>query len=271
MSVMAGDHYLQAALLGRWGRSSVKGMRYWKVQAKIKRSGQVCEMSPDALGKVNGLYPPWLEKVWHTYEGDLLRVAADLERGRLTSGDEQFLLLHAAALKPRGQTFIDDLNAHQAEYDLPPFDENALHIERVKTIIRTLHYVTTWRWRVLHAPQDEPFAINDKGGCEFSDHDWPGRGVFFPLGPTVGLLGFLYRPERHRRVFQPFDFTDHLTLNKGYASLLNVHAWEDATYFLVGRHDQTPALEQLADKESIRYDPSGPYRFRRFGFFEDAS
>jgi len=52
---MAGDHYLQAGLLGRWGKPSAKGMRSWKVQAKMKRSGEVCEMSPEGLGKVNGL------------------------------------------------------------------------------------------------------------------------------------------------------------------------------------------------------------------------
>jgi hypothetical protein len=136
-------------------------------------------------------------------------------------------------------------------------------------MIRTVPYTAEWRWRVLHAPTDEPFAINGHGLCEFSEPDWPGRGVFFPLGPSVGLLGFLHLAERHRRRFRRLDFADHRTLNPGYATLLNVNMWEDANYFLVARYDQRTALEQLPDEETLRFSTRKPYRLYGHGFFAD--
>jgi hypothetical protein len=56
-------------------------------------------------------------------------------------------------------------------------------------------------------PHSERFIISDRGLCEFGDldwrtgKDWPSHGVFFLLGSTLGVLGFLHEPKLHRRVF----------------------------------------------------------------------
>ena len=101
------------------------------------------------MGKEKNLYPPWVEKLWHLYEGDLIRVAGDLDADALQQGDEAYLLLHVSAFKPRKASFLDDLNDYQASHNLPLFTETNLPIERMKAVQRTLPYAETWRWRVL--------------------------------------------------------------------------------------------------------------------------
>lgn len=77
-------------------------------------------------------------------------------------------------------------------------------------------------------PPGERFIINDRGLCEFADRDpctgkdWPSHGVSFPLGPTLGLLRVFYTNRKHRRVFRPLEFSERLTLNYGYTTLLNL-------------------------------------------------
>jgi hypothetical protein len=142
-------------------------------------------------------------------------------------------------------------------------------------VLRTLPYAETWRWRVLLPPLGERFIISDRGLCEFGDldrrtgKDWPSHGVFFPLGPTVGVLGFRHEPKLHRRMFRPLDFSERLTLNRGYAALLNLRLWEDADRFVVAHPSDRALIENIDNGAEIRLDPDGPYRFRRFSFLGD--
>jgi hypothetical protein len=109
-------------------------------------------------------------------------------------------------------------------------------------VLRTLPYAEAWRWRVLLPPQGERFIISDRGLCEFGDldlrtgKDWPSHGVFFPLGPALGVLGFRHESTLHRRMFRPLDFSERLTLNRGYTALLNglqgSHLLEQSTVYL---------------------------------------
>jgi Protein of unknown function (DUF4238) len=272
---MAGDHYIQAALMGRWGEPTTKAARERDIVVRMKHPPKTFETTPEKVGKENGLYPAWLEKVWQLYEGDLIRVAAELESGALQNGDEAYLLFHVSALKPRKASFLDDLNEHQAEHSLPAFSETDLPIERVKAVQRTLPYAEMWRWRVLLPPQEERFIISDRGLCEFGDRDrstgkdWPSHGAFFPLGPTVGVLGFLHEPKVHRRMFRPLDFSERLTLNRGYTALLNLRLWEEAERFVVTHPTDLTLIENIDDGADISFDLAGPYRFRPFGFLGD--
>jgi hypothetical protein len=272
---MSGDHYLQAALMGRWGAPCNEDLRYRPICVRMKRPAKLFPTVPDAVAKENQLYPKWLEKIWHSYEVDLPRVAAALERGQITTDDASFLLLHVAALKPRSTSFLDYLNDYQRRYSLPLADATTLSLERVLSLLATVSYAQMWRWRVLQPPTGKNFIINDCGLCEFSDYDrrtgedWPGRGVFFPLGPTVGILGFPYREDLHRRLFQPLDFSERFTLNRGYTALLNRHLWDEAGRLVIARPDDEVLLNSIDSGEQIVLDPSGPYRFRRSGFFSD--
>jgi hypothetical protein len=101
---MAGDHYIQAALMGRWGEPPAKAPRERTVVVRMKQPSKTFPTTPENIGKENNLYPAWLEKFWGVYEGDLIRAAADLDVGPLQPGDESYLLLHVAALTSMPQS-----------------------------------------------------------------------------------------------------------------------------------------------------------------------
>jgi len=85
---MAGDHYIQAALMGRWGEPPTKALRERNIFVRMKQPAKTFETTPENVGKENNLYPAWLEKFWQVYEGDLIRVADVLDGGALQPGDE---------------------------------------------------------------------------------------------------------------------------------------------------------------------------------------
>ena len=59
---MAGDHYIQAALMGRWGEPRTKAPRERNVAVRMKLPAKTFMTTPDNVGKENCLYPPWVEK-----------------------------------------------------------------------------------------------------------------------------------------------------------------------------------------------------------------
>jgi hypothetical protein len=142
-SRVAGDHYIQAALMGRWGEPPARSARERAIAVRMKQPAKTFQTTPENVGKETSPYPAWLEKFWHVYKGDFIRVAGDLDAGALRQGDEAYLLLHVSALKPRKSSFLDDLNEHQASSNLPLFTETDLPIERVKAVLRTLPYAET--------------------------------------------------------------------------------------------------------------------------------
>ena len=70
-------------------------------------------------------------------------------------------------------------------------------------------------------------------------------------------------------MLRPLDFSDRLTLNRGYTALLNLRLWEDADPFVVAHPSDRALIENIDDGTEIRLDPDGPYRFRRFSFLGD--
>jgi hypothetical protein len=161
---VATDHFIQAALLGRWGRPTNDPLRERVVRARMKISAISFTPRAQSIAAENNLYPTWLEKFWQVYEGSLPHVADQLEHRRvLTDDDKGCLLMHVAALKPRTSSFLNDLNEYQAQNGLPAYTAQELPLERAKAFIRTIPYVSTWRWRVLHPEEKESFVINDRG------------------------------------------------------------------------------------------------------------
>ena len=112
--------------MGRWGEPPAKAARERTIAVRMKQPPKTFQTTPENVGKENSLYPAWLEKFWHVYEGDFIRAAGDLDAGALQQGDETYLLLHVSALKPRKTSLLDDLNEHQASSNLPLFTETGL-------------------------------------------------------------------------------------------------------------------------------------------------
>jgi hypothetical protein len=110
-----------------WQQASLRHSttRVWA----IPHAGSVrAEVTGGKIGDRRGLAWP--------YEGDLIRVAGDLDAGAHQQGGEAYFLLHISALKPRKASFLDDLNDYQANHNLPLFTETDLPIERVKAVDR---------------------------------------------------------------------------------------------------------------------------------------
>jgi hypothetical protein len=117
--------------MGRWGEPPAKAARERSIAVCMKKPPMTFQTTPENVGKENNLYPPWVEKLWNLYEGDLIRIAGDLDVGALQQGDEGYLLFHVSALKPRKASFLDDLNDYQTSHSLPLFTETNLPVERV--------------------------------------------------------------------------------------------------------------------------------------------
>jgi hypothetical protein len=261
--------------MGQWGTPETRKARHRAVAVRRKQAGSPYLTAPNREGWVEDLYPKWLNDVWEIYEGAFIGILRALRSRSLAPGEEDLLLIHIAALKPRKVTFLDDLNAYQVAHDLPPLTTRDLPYERLAALVRTLPYIETWRWRVIEQAQGERFILNDRGLCEFSETDsrtgfpWPGHGVFIPLGPALGVVGFLHEPGRHRRRFRPRDFTERLSLNRGHAARLNFCLWDDAESFVVAHPDDLAALANVGSGAPTRLSTAAPYRFRGHGFFGD--
>jgi hypothetical protein len=236
---------------GPLGRAAGKAPRERSIAVRMKQPQKTFQTTPENVGKEKGLYAPWVEKLWNLYEGDLIRVADDLEAGALQQGDEAYLLLHISALKPRKASFLDDLNDYQTNNGLPLFTETDLPIERVKAVLRTLPYAGDLALARASASQggevhhQRPRPVRVRRSRSAHAKDWPSHGVFFPLGPAAGVLGFLHEPTLHRRVFRPLDFSERLMLNRGYTALLNLRLWEDAERFVVAHPDHRDSVPSL--------------------------
>jgi len=55
---MAGDHYIQAALMGRWGEPPTKAARERTIVVRMKRPAKTFDTTPENMGKEKSLYPP---------------------------------------------------------------------------------------------------------------------------------------------------------------------------------------------------------------------
>ena len=61
--------------MGRWGEPPAKAARERSIAVRMKKPPKTFLTTPENVGKENNLYPPWVEKLWNLYEGDLIRVA----------------------------------------------------------------------------------------------------------------------------------------------------------------------------------------------------
>ena len=123
---------------------------------------------------------------------------------------------------------------------------------------------------MLLPPQGERFIISECGLCGWTILIFAQGGngrvtVSSPARAGARGAGFLHEPKPHR-VFRPLDFSERLTLNRGYTALLNLRLWEDAERFVVAHPSDRALIENIDNGAQIRLDPSDPYRFRRFSF-----
>jgi hypothetical protein len=69
--------------MGRWGEPPAKAPRERSIAVRMKKPPKTFQTTPENVGKENNLYPDWVEKLWNVYEGDLIRIAGDLDAGAL--------------------------------------------------------------------------------------------------------------------------------------------------------------------------------------------
>ncbi len=97
--------------------------------------------------------------------------------------------------------------------------------------------------------------------------DWPTHGLLRPMGPRVGILGYLDDPQLPPR--RP-AFEEHLDLCQSMIDYLNAAAWDDPYIELLIAHpDDRNRLASLPDHQNLRINALGPYRNRKsVGLFD---
>ena len=275
------QHYLPASLIGGFGRPAASGkLREARVTVRRKVTGAVDAGVPKAetLAYRPGMYrlasPPAgvdrdaVDKLWDPVETGLGDLAAGLAARHLQRGDDTLLFDYAATAGVRHPSFEDVVADHQARQSQPALQGDSVQYARILALDNQRPVMPTWRWRVLHSPEDAPrFMITDRGWMYVGQEDWPTHGLFLPMGPRVAILGYLNDPGLPPR--RP-AFEEHLDLCQSAIDYLNAAAWDDPYIELVIAHPgDRSRLATLADHRNLRINALGPYRNRKsVGLFD---
>jgi hypothetical protein len=101
-------------------------------------------------------------------------------------------MAYAAMAGVRHPTFKALADHHQTQQGQPVPTGDQLQWMRAEALLNQLHEMPSWRWRVLHSPVDAPrFILSDRGWMYVREMDWPTLAIFLPMGPRVGILGYL--------------------------------------------------------------------------------
>lgn len=273
---MSGDnqHYLPAALLGGFGVPSASGKRRDAlVLPRRKATGNV-DPKPTKAEKLavrKAMYrliapPPGVDrdvvdKLWDPVETVLPALVDRLTNRSLQSGDDQLLYAYVAMAAVRHPSFDKIAEAWQKDRGAPPPVGDEIQKMRVEGLHNQLAILSTWRWRVLHVPEDVPrLMITDRGWIYVGEPNRTDHSLFLPMGPTVALLGYLNSPDLPPA--KP-PFTEHLDLCMSWVEWFNAVAWDDPFIdVLVAHPDDRHLLKNLPDHRDLRVNGYGPYRHR---------
>ncbi|HVX21284.1 MAG TPA: DUF4238 domain-containing protein [Acidimicrobiales bacterium] len=269
------QHYLPASLIGGFGLPAASGrLREARVAVRRKRTGQVDRGLPKAatLAVSRGTYrltnpPPGVDrdivdKLWDPVENELSKLIARLERRRLQVGDDILLFGYVAAAAVRHPTFEAVAAEYQRRQGFPAPAGDDVQILRVAALRNQLPQIPTWRWRVLHSPEDAPrFMITDRGWMYVGEPDWPSHGLFLPMSPRVALLGYL---DDIRLPPKRAAFDENLKMCQSWIEWFNAAAWYDPYISaLIAHPDDRARLSSLPDHNDLRVTGYGPYRYRQ--------
>lgn len=250
------QHYLPAALIGGFGdRRGRRDPREALVCWRRRSSPVVRETIAEAIGWRRGTYrledpqpgvdPDIVDAVWDDVEGELSSAVGRFETRADTQADHDWLRAYAGTAGVRHPQFASAVNRWLPTLDLPPVSGDQVHVARLVALRNSREIIRSWRWRLLHSPQDAPrFAISDLGWAYIGQPDMNGRGLYLPLNSRVAALAWRGTPGGF----------DHQLLRPNWVRWLNAAMWTEAPEFLVTHPDEHPSLEvqRTADEVAAR-------------------
>lgn len=270
---MSGDfqHHLPAALIGGFGVVRPgKPLRKATIMVKELRTDVVHPSTAENEAARRALYrlpapppgtdPDVVDGLWTNVERGLPGLVRRLADRSLVGGDADLLIGHAAMAGVRHPTFQDVADDWQARHGRSAPVGDQVQWMRVEGLLNHLKVMPSWRWRVLHSPDDAPrLMLSDRGWIYVREPDHPSLAIFLPMGPRVGLLGYLDAANLPPR--QP-PFEEHRVLVPSWVEWLNAAAGSDAkfTNALFAHPDDQEKLRRLPDAADIRVNALGPFR-----------
>jgi len=252
---MAGafQHYLQAAFMGGFGRTT-PDVRARSTPIAWRRVGQAAVLctTPENVGARTGMYrlrnPPLgidrdaVDRAWDMIEARapsaILAAAARTD----TSDDQVALLAHLAACLVRHPDYDAAVNRWLVALGQPAVTGDQIHIERVRSLLAGLDSFKDLRWRLLYSPPSASrFIVNDLGWTYIGQSGISGRALFAPLNSRVALLG-----QKNSTATPTFD---RATLRPSWIRWLNAGTWAEAPNFVLGHPDDEPMLKKIVSVE----------------------
>ncbi len=271
---VSGDHqhYLSAALIGGFGIARAgKPLRKAQIVVRELASGEVHRAAAEDVAHRRALYrllapgsgvpADIVDKLWTPVEKDLPAMVARLEATALEGDDPEKWIWYAAMAGVRHPTAFRALAVHhqQSRGEPEPVGDQ-LQALRVEALLNGQEAMHRWRWRVLHSPSDGPrFVLSDRGWNIVREPSHDIHGVWLPVGPRVGILGYLDDPRLPSRR-EPFS--EHRELTLSWAQWFSATAFSDTTitHAVFAHPEDEQRLRDAVKAEDVRVTQLGPYR-----------
>lgn len=270
------QHYLPASIIGGFGIPRL-GQPLRKAQVMVREliSGEVHLATAGHVAHRRALYrlrapalgvdPDIVDKLWTPIEHDLPGMATRLEASILQDDDPERWIWYAAMASVRHPTAFAAVAAHhQLSRGRPAPGGDQLQVMRVEALLNSQKKMHQWRWRVLHAPKDAPrFFLSDRGWNYVCEPSYHLRCVWLPVGPRVGILGYLDDPRLPPR--RP-SFSEHRELTLSWTSWFAATALSDATitHAVFAHPADVQRLRDAVAADGLRVTHLGPYRGRHW-------
>jgi hypothetical protein len=231
----AKQHFIPAAIIGGFGqpkgsvlRDAVMAVWRWGNPKRVfNKTAEKIGWLPNLYTLVDpqgGVSPDVVDTLWTKIEPSMLSSIRALANGAVTPDQEEALCYYIASSACRHPSFKDLVNEHRRKEGQSSASPDELLAYRVDSLQKTVAQVREWRWRVLVSPEDaQRFIGSDLGSAKFSTPEAPGSGIFFPLTPDIGVLGFIYDADRHLH-YRP-GFSERLILVPSAVRWLNAAVW----------------------------------------------
>lgn len=250
-ALMARDHYLPAAVLGRFSNETTQPAR--KRNLFVGREGKVFSARAENFAFVNGLYDVSSTGLWSApgkddprsvdpaltgYEAGLPKVLSSLEKG------EQLLLQpwlriavpFVTAMFVRGPDFSHRFESRPVVALSGVSSRENTNRARWLEFSQLVALVVGARWVVLHTSGFEPLITNDLGLVPIFDSSLKQPGFAVPVGQRT-LLGVFPQPARTVALYTGGRWRaviEHHHLDSAGVNSLNQRIARCATEWIVG-------------------------------------